>query len=126
MAKKANATNGQDKGETISGYFRKVFAENPTLLDSRSNDELFARWLRDHPGEKEVPEKVRQNLSNIKSVLRKQKRRKPGRPKGSGQSTQVAAAPAEAPKKVIKGLDTLEEHIDDCLSHAKQLDREGL
>jgi hypothetical protein len=126
MAKKASSTNGHDKGESISGYFRKVFAENPSLLDTRSNDELYARWLRDHPGDKEVSERVRQNLSNIKGVLRKQKRRKPGRPKGSTQSTQVAATPAEAPKKVIRGLDRLEEHIDDCLSYAKQLDREGL
>ena len=27
------------------------------------------RWLKDHPGEKVVPEKVRQNLSNVKSVI---------------------------------------------------------
>ena len=62
--KKATNTNGQG-GESISGYFRKVFAENPRWLDSRSNDQLFVRWLKDHPGEKEVPEKVRQNLSNV-------------------------------------------------------------
>jgi hypothetical protein len=132
--KKATVDNGQAEGETISGYFRKVFAENPRWLDTRSNDQLYARWLRDHPGEKEVPERVRQNLSNIKGVLRKQGRRKVGRPKKTTQPAQTtaapisasAAAPVQAPRKIVKGLDTLEEHIDDCLSLAKNLDREGL
>ena len=47
MAKKAtgDATDSQGKGETVSGYFRKVFAENPKLLHSRSNSELLKRWL---------------------------------------------------------------------------------
>jgi hypothetical protein len=35
-AKKASAN---DKGETIAGYFRRVFAENPKLLRGRSNQE---------------------------------------------------------------------------------------
>jgi hypothetical protein len=117
--------------ESISGYFRKVFAEHPRLLRGRSNQELLERWLKDHPGHKEVPQKVRANLSNIKSVLRKQAR-KGGRPKkaattsaplagqaGSGQ----APAPSDAP---ASPLEQLEERIDDCLSLAKSLDRKGL
>src|SRR5207248_7389754 len=113
------ATNNQDQGESVSAYFRRVFDENPKWLDERSNDALYARWLKDHPGEKEVPEKVRQNLSNIKSVLRKQGRRKAGRPKKTSQPAQTNSAPAEAPRKVVRGPSTLEEQIDECLTQAK-------
>jgi hypothetical protein len=129
MAKKKRAdangpASGQVKppnqGETVSGYFRKVFAENPSWIDSRSNDQLLLRWLQDHPGETKVPEKVRQNLSNIKSVLRKQSRKKP-KPKKVAQ-----ANPAETHRKVVRGLGTLEEQIDECLTLAKIMDREGL
>ena len=77
MAKRKQTTeaatekdNGQPGGENISGYFRQVFKENPKWLEGRSNDEVLARWLKDHPGEKEVPKRVKQNLSNVKSVLR--------------------------------------------------------
>src|SRR5262245_59915339 len=126
MAKKKPAP-GQDKaqnqGETISGYFRKLFKENPSWLWERSNQVLLDRWLQDHPGETKVLERVKQNLANIKSVLRKQARKKPGRKKGS-QMAQVG--PAETPRKAVRGLDRLEEQIDECLSLAKYLDREHL
>src|SRR4051812_31474078 len=123
------AANHQDQGETVSAYFRKVFQEHPAWLDERSNDALYARWLKDHPDQKEVPEKVRQNLSNIKSVLRKQGRKKAGRPKKSAAPAQGAAAPAAAPAAPQKkgwNLGYLEEQIDECLMLAKVLDREGL
>ena len=122
MAKKRASSNG----ESISAYFRKVFDENPKLLKTRSNQELYDRWLQDHPGETKVPEKVRQNLSNVKSVLRK-KSRKRGRRKTATEAADTAVfATAPAVRKLSKGLDLLEEQIDDCLSMAKQLDREGL
>jgi hypothetical protein len=132
MAKKQRAgenaaTPGQANGhgETVSGYFRKVFAEHPDWLDSRSNDQLFVRWLKDHPGETEVPEKVRQNLSNIKSVLRKQAR-KAGGPRRGSPAARTNSATAAAPRKAVGGLDALEEQIDECLTLARNLDREGL
>src|SRR5687767_10680565 len=131
MAKKkptgANGTGPgktNDQGEAVSAYFRRVFAENPRWLDSRSNDELFKRWLADHPGETEVPERVRQNLSNIKSVLRKQGRKKTQRAEKGSQP--IGATPAEPPRKKVRNLDALEEQIDECLTLAKNLDREGL
>ena len=84
MAKRKQTTeaateqeNGQPEGENISGYFRKVFGENPKWLEGRSNDEVLARWLKDHPGETEVPKRVKQNLSNVKSNLRQAQRRSP-------------------------------------------------
>ena len=125
----------KDNGETISGYFRKVFQENPKLLQGRSNQELLERWLKDHPGQREVPQKVRANLSNIKSVLRKQARKKGGRPKKTAEGFDPAgtkgagqSAPGQAATNSVvpSPLEQLEEQIDECLSLAKSLDRERL
>jgi len=122
--------NGQGgaKGETVAGYFRKLFEQNPAWLEARSNDEVLSRWKQDHPEEKEVPERVKQNLSNVKSVMRKKLRSKPGKKKGSQprEATAVTTAPAEAPRKPVRGLESLEEQIDDCLALAKVIDREQL
>jgi hypothetical protein len=108
------------EGESISGYFRMIFKEGPALLHSRSNEVLLERWLRDHPGKKEVPARVKQNLANIKSILRKKSRKK----KTSGG----AAEPAVTSLRSVtsRGLESLEESIDDCLTQAKNLDREAL
>jgi len=117
------------KGENISGYFRKLFEQNRAWLESRSNDDVLAQWLKDHPDQKTVPERVKQNLSNVKSVMRQKLRSKAGRKKGSrpAQAASVTAAPiTETPRKTIRGLDTLEEQIDDCLTFARSLDRVGL
>src|SRR5262249_11334712 len=87
------------------------------------NKELLDRWLKDHPGQKEVPARVKANLSNVKSVLRK-KTRKGGRPKKAA----AAGAPAEpaANNAGVSPLEKLEEQLDDCLSFAKSLDRRSL
>ena len=123
MAKKKSTTSN---GESISGYFRKVFKENPSWLEERSNQQLYDRWLKDHPGDKEVSEKVRQNLSNTKSVLRNKARKKPGRPKRDNVATGTATARVITRDTKLKDLDRLEEQIDDCLNLAKNLDRDGL
>src|SRR5437764_14737881 len=68
MARRSKSDEG---GESIQGYFREIFRENPKLLKVRSNKELFDRWLTDHPGEPVVPDKVKTGLSNLKSVLRR-------------------------------------------------------
>jgi hypothetical protein len=112
-------------GETVSGYFRRVFAENPKLLNSRSNDELLSRWLADHPGEKEVPERIRQNLSNVKSILRKKQRKRGRRRQEQDQAAGAPPRPA-APRLPSDSLEALEEHIDDALTLARVIDREGL
>ena len=129
MAKRTQTTpagagqeNGQPGGENISGYIRRVFKENPKWIETRSNDEILARWLKDHPGETEVPERVKKNLSNVKSLLRQARRKKPGRPKKESQP----AGPTAAPRSAVRGLETLEEQLDECLTLAKNLDWEGL
>src|SRR5437764_11956678 len=116
---KAGKPNG---GETISGYFRKVFEEDPRLLKSRSNEELLRRWLTDHPGEKEVPGRVKNILMNIKSVLRKQGRK---RGKRQEERRQQAAGVTPTPERWLgRGREELEEHIDACHAVSRSYDGE--
>lgn len=113
----------KSKGESIQGYFRAIFNENPKLLKQRSNDPLYERWLKDHSNEKSVPDRVTQSLANLKSVLRAKRRRR-GRLKQeeNGQaSTTTLATPRQ-----MKGLDQLEATIDTAIDLAKSLDREAL
>ena len=118
---------------SVSGYFRTVFAERPEWLGEKSNDPILARYREDHniaPGG-EIDKKIKQNLANLKSVLRKQGRKKKrGRPRkevaASSAVHVVAVAPVAAKKTPTNKLDTLEESIDDCLTAAKSLDHEGL
>src|ERR1700730_18414270 len=63
-------------GESTMGYFRRILKENPKLLKARSNDEILNCWLKGHPGEMEVPKKVKQSLSNTKSVVRSKRGRR--------------------------------------------------
>ena len=119
----AGQANGP--GETTAGYFRQVFTEHPEWLAGKSNADVLARWLEDHPGHPEVPEKIKQNLANIKSVLRKQGRKKRGRRKKE-RPAEATAATAVAPRKRVHGLESLELAIDDCLTRARQMDKEGL
>jgi hypothetical protein len=126
----ARAGNGATKGgrpvveeESMSSYFRGVFKAHPHLLDSRSNDELLAHWINDHPGREAELDRVRANLANIKSVLRNKRRRR----RGGRKPAEAAAGEAPAPAKLAtRSLEALEERIDDCLVQARGLDREGL
>ena len=113
-----------DKGGSVAGYFRPIFQENPELLKQRSNEPLYERWLKDHPGEKEVPEKVRQNLSNLKSVLRAKHKRR-GRLRREAVAAALPGAVKPPARKAI-GLAHLEMQIDEALVTARALDPEGL
>lgn len=106
------------KRRSVSGYFRKVFQERPEWLHQTSNDAVLARWRADHnlPPDAPVPPKVRANLANLKSVLRRAERA------GGGSPTAAVGVGARSAVR----LDTLEEMIDDCLTLAKTLDRTGL
>jgi hypothetical protein len=107
--------------ESVSGYFRKIFLDRPELLHSKSNEELIQRWKTDH-GTNQVPNSVRSNLANLKSNLRKRQRLGlPLSAQSAGQRT-----PARTPFTGGHALEALEEHIDDSLTMAKNLDRTGL
>jgi hypothetical protein len=131
MAKgKQNQSNpGADGGETIAGYFRKIFAKKPSLLKGRSNDELLKQWLADHPQEKEVPRNVKAGLQNVKSVLRSRGRK--GKQAAQAKEARAASQTAAETKPVrnatpLSKLEALEEHIDECLTLAKIIDRDTL
>src|ERR1700676_4639797 len=111
MAKKKQEQTNAD-GESTMGYFRRIFKENPKLLKSKSNADIFDRWLTDHPGEKEVPKKVKQSLSNTKSVLRSKSRRR--KPKAEDLDQQHQELQPSL-KTQNRKLETLELLIDDCL-----------
>jgi hypothetical protein len=128
MAKTRKPDEPQQPGGSVSGYFKALFKGNPGLLKSTSNVDNFARWLKDHPEEKEVPDRVKGILFIVKSMLRKKLGAKRGRP---GHEAQPAvegqtAAVASVRRPAIRGLESLEERIDDCLTLARGLDREGL
>ena len=125
MPKKDAKTSGDNGAETVSGYFRKLFERRPELLDARSNDELLRCWLQDHPGQTDVPNNVRQNLSNVKSVLRK-RGRKSARRRAKFEASALPAGVAAPVARVSKGLPLLEERIDDCITMARGMDRELL
>jgi hypothetical protein len=120
VAKKITAVGPE---ESVSGYFKQIFKERPELLNSGSNTALFERWLQDHPGENNVPNRVKYILSNVKSVVRKKGRKKAGRKIAAELPALVAPHASTAP---LRKLESLEEQIDDCLTIAKRLDREGL
>jgi len=116
-------------GESTAGYFRKIFKENPGLLKERSNEKLLTRWLTDHADHTEVPETIKNNLSNIKSVLRSKKRKKAARRAEEAQLNGPLTPPAAPVARKATGgtkLDALELQIDECLIAARHLDREGL
>jgi hypothetical protein len=124
----ASSGPGNGQGESIQGYFRRLFKENPKLLKSRSNEELLQRWLDDHPGHTEVPKQVKTGLANLKSVLRSKQRQRKGEQAGEPPE-ESPASPAQQPvSPVAEGnpLESLEEQIDDCLTLARNLDRAGL
>jgi hypothetical protein len=115
--------------ESVMGYFRPILLENPKLLRTRSNAKLLQRWLDDHPGEKEVPGRVKQGLSNIKSLLRKKRRRRKRRDAGAEGAEPAAsanAAPWETSHPSANELEGLEIQIDECMTLAKNIDREEL
>jgi hypothetical protein len=126
----AEEGNGADRrsrrgdGDSIMGYFRRIFTASPKLLETRSNAELLQRWLNDHPGETSVPDRVKQGLSNVKSQMRNRLREQK---QSRGESRAATAGrPATADVSTSHELEPLEVQIDECLSLAKSIDREGL
>jgi hypothetical protein len=136
MAKKKSGKHSvgtaqpQPAGENVSAYFRQIFKENPQLLKTPGNDAVYQRWLDDHPGEKEVPTRVKQILSFVKSTLRKKRRKIRVHLEATSPIIETVPPPVEsmssAASTVGQDLQALEESIDECLMKAKTLDREGL
>src|SRR5262245_36566367 len=88
MAKKASGS--RQNGESLTAYFHRLFEERPELVDAGSLQGVLKRWLGDHPGEKEVPPRVKAVAAVVKSALRDQRRY---RDAGQTQRRGNAAAP---------------------------------
>jgi hypothetical protein len=118
------AKPGRRRGgkESIGGYFRRILNRRPALLNSKSNKELMRKWDADHPGQDPADRKrVMQNLANVKSNMRK-KLREADKADDKGGPPKIRLAPGNRNRT----LEVLEEHIDDSLTLAKNLDRVGL
>jgi hypothetical protein len=110
------------KRKSLSGYFKTVIQENPQWLDGVGTNKLIlARFQADHPN-KPITGKIRANLANVKSVLRRDKRKRGG-VRVSPHLFAARSTPGFAGSKSLAGL---EEYIDECLTLAKNIDRDGL
>ena len=111
---------------SVAGYFRKLFKENPKLLKETSNQKLLDRWQADHPGQ-EVTKSIRNNLANLKSVLRSKKRdRVADKTQGPRDAAHEGRSIAATVPTGGSPLEALEHQIDECLSLARSGDPEGL
>jgi hypothetical protein len=111
------------KKDSASSWFRKVFNERPDWLKGKSNEEVRARWIAEHPTHKEMPKKIQGTMANVKSLMRRKRRG------GAGANSQrglPGRSAAPAPGGMSKALEALEVSIDDCLIYACNLDRDGL
>ena len=120
-----DAPEPENKRGSIMGYFRAIFDENPKWLHERSNDKVTARWLQDNPSYAEMPKNVKNTLANLKSNLRK-KTRSGGRKSKADEPANGAGETLAAVKPKVKGLDMLEIQIDECLTMARNIDRDAL
>ena len=106
---------------SMSGYWRKLFDNNPRYLRIRSNAALREQWEKDHPGQK-FDQSWSQSLSNVKSMLR-HKPKKGNKAKATADGQGEGPSPAELRQAQ---LDRLENAVDQCLWTARQLDATGL
>jgi hypothetical protein len=103
----------KEKPNSVGGYFRVLFRENPGWLKSKSNAQVRERWEKDHPGE-QWTNRISGNMANVKSQLRKRLNAGKAPAKGGPRP----AAPRTRPSGT---LDKLEILIDDCLVMARQM-----
>ena len=84
-----------------SAYFRTYFEEHPDLVDGSDNSALYAQWSRDHSG-REMTQKDKQAMANVKSSLRSQ-HRGGGKRKGRRLLRRVTAAGARTGRSASRG-----------------------
>jgi hypothetical protein len=117
MAKRRKKRKG-----SISGYFRELIEANPHLLNGpKTNAQLLERFQTDHPSKK-VSTSIKANLANVKSMIRRKKRFRAG----YKAAPRIMGLQAARDFVGARGLEGLEEYIDECLTIAKNLDRAGL
>jgi hypothetical protein len=122
MAEMITKRRRRRKRGHVSAFFRSLY-EDPAHLLATPNADLIEQWLKNFPSTSEKAlRKVKANLANLKSVMRKQHRK--GR-KGKTSAPAMTPSPVYA-RSGNRSLEALEESIDDCLTLAKNIDRQGL
>ena len=110
------------KKPSVSSFFRQIYKQQPELLESSSNEEVYN--LFSEMTKRKITDRDKAILSNLKSLERKKAKH------GTKGSRKAMKAQNHAVKTAVgrggSHLDRLEESIDDCMSAAKVLDREGL
>lgn len=109
---------------SLSAYFRQVFNDHPEWLKEKSNDLILEQYRQDKGKNPEAPIsiKVRNNLSNIKSVLRKEK----GMGAYAGRKARALAKTNSLGGSMIQRLEDLEEQIDECMIKAIAISAETM
>lgn len=113
----------KSKGPSIAGYFRKLFMENPALLEHKTNDQILNHYRKDHgmAADAVVEKRVKDAMANTKSQLKKKL--------GAGGKLPATGVKQKMTARVSAGtanMEVLEELIDECMTMARTLDKEGL
>lgn|SRR5262249_43314147 len=118
----------RSRGESISSYFRSAFQENPAWLQANSNELVLAKYKEDHGISAEAPlsQSIKAGMASAKHIMRKKLGVGPKRGRKVGRAIRAAVAALPEPRRKSATLEHLEELIDECLTLAKNLDREGL
>ena len=104
-------TRRHRRKESTSGYFRKIFDDDHALVHSKSNEELIRSLeSRSSQASEKQFKKVKQNLANLKSLLRKKDREGPGGGRGlsrAGAAHAIFGWPAISRRwKPLKNIST--------------------
>jgi hypothetical protein len=112
----------KSRRKSISGYFRQLIEASPQLLNGpQTNAQLLERFQADHPTKK-ITNSIKANLANVKSMIRRKKRFRAG----YKAAPRIMGLRAARDFVGARGLEGLEEYIDECLTIAKNVDRQGL
>jgi hypothetical protein len=112
-------TRTRKRKNSMSAYFRQVFTDHPEWLKEKSNDLILQQYREDKGKNPDAPisVKVRNNLSNLKSVLRKEK----GMGAYAGRKARSMAKTNSLGGSMIQRLEDLEEQIDECMVKANAI-----
>ena len=104
--------------------FRRVFTDTRSGSHTRSNDDVLARWSSTIWAKRRCREGQADPLEREKQSPQRRPNETLCTEKASPAAEPTAAAPR--PHEGLRGLESLEEQIDECMTLAKNLDREGL
>ncbi|MGF1578998.1 MAG: hypothetical protein ACFCD0_06510 [Gemmataceae bacterium] len=122
MAKASSGTQ-----QSPFAYFREKFKENPHLLEKKNNDEILGMYRNDHNlgPDDDIPKRVKDAMANTKSQERKRLKEGGGATTGRGRG-RGPGKPRGPVSSSIRGLEKLEEQIDECLHTVRSMGREDM